>query len=360
MRIVSPLLKRVVYPSLSSMGVFQSTTARGLAVVTYHGVLPGGYQPVDTALDGNLITRETLRRQLRLLKAHYDVVSPDDVLVWLQGGELPARAVLLTCDDGLLNHLTDLLPVLQQEGVKCIFFVTAASAGAERKMLWYEDLFLLLVRAQEGQLKVSCGGIEICGALSSREQRRTFWWNLVKRLSQLDAEARYAFLSAIREQTGPSSWRGLDGADPVACRRFGLLTCAELSELAKAGMTIGAHTVSHPVLSQMSPELARVEIVNCREQLQSALRQPVWALAYPFGDPQSVTEQVVQFAGQAGFAAAFLNFGGGLGAGLPRFALPRIHVTSEMSLGELDAHVSGFQVRLQKFAGRASLNRIGG
>ena len=350
MRIVSPLLKRVVYPSLSSMGMFHRSTARGLAVVTYHGVLPSGYEPIDPASDGNLITAETLRRQLRLLKTHYDVVSPDDVLGWLQGGELPARAVLLTCDDGLLNHLTDMLPVLQQEGVKCLFFVTAASAGEEREMLWYEDLLLLFLFAAEGPLEVSRGAIEIRSELGSREQRRALWWDCVKRLSQLDAEARCAFVAAIREQIGPSSWRGLDRADPVAYRRFGLMTCGELRQLVVAGMTIGAHTVSHPVLSQVATELAFAEIAESRKRLEGFLQQPVWAFAYPFGDAQSVTAQVLQLAEQAGFKAAFLNYGGGLGAELPRFALPRVHVTSDMSLGELEAHVSGFYARLRRLS----------
>ena len=47
-------------------------------------------------------------------------------------------------------------------------------------------------------------------------------------------------------------------------------------------------------------------------------------------------------AQDAGFAAAFLNFGGGLGVDLPPFALPRVHVTSEMSLAEFEAHVPAF------------------
>src|SRR6266849_5054982 len=127
MRTVSPFLKRVFYPAMSMAGVFHRTSAPGLAVVTYHGVLPPGYEPVDAGFDGNLISAEMLSRQLRLLKAHYNVISPEDALAWREGRrELPPRAVLLTCDDGLLNCLTDMLPVLQQEAVSCLFFVTGA------------------------------------------------------------------------------------------------------------------------------------------------------------------------------------------------------------------------------------------
>lgn len=359
MRFVSPLLKRAVYPSLSKAGAFRRTTARGLAIVTYHGVLPPGYEPVDAALDGSLVSAETLRAQLRLLKSNYDLISPEDVLAWREGkGELPARAVLVTCDDGLLNHFTDMLPVLRQEAARCLFFVTGASAGERRSVLWYEELFLLFLRARAGPFEISSDGVVIRGEMGSREQRRGLWWNSVKRLSQFDASLRARFLQTARAEFGGESAESpaaqalneqslADETSPT-CRRFALLNQSELRELAAAGMSIGAHTLSHPMLSQAPPELARAEIIDSRSELESVLQQRVWAFAYPFGDAQSVTPQIFTMAEEAGYAAAFLNYGGGLGTPLPPYALPRIHVTSEMSLFELDAHISGFHARLQR------------
>src|ERR1700685_2741019 len=102
MKIVSPFLKKVVYPSLSSAGIFHRASGSGLAVATYHGVVPQGYQRIDAGLDGNLVTADMLRQQLRLLKTRYSVITPEDALAWREGhGKLPRSAVLVTCDDGL-------------------------------------------------------------------------------------------------------------------------------------------------------------------------------------------------------------------------------------------------------------------
>src|SRR5689334_19696969 len=102
MRIVSPFLKKAVYPSLSKSGVFRRLPDNGLAVVTYHGVLPEGYRSFDAVLDGNLVAPAVLRRQLTFLKAHYNLVTPAEVLTALQKNTLlPPRSVLITCDDGL-------------------------------------------------------------------------------------------------------------------------------------------------------------------------------------------------------------------------------------------------------------------
>jgi peptidoglycan/xylan/chitin deacetylase (PgdA/CDA1 family) len=360
MRFVSPFLKKILYPSLSAAGVFRRPSAPGLAVVTYHGVVPRGYEAVDAALDGNLVTAESLRQQVQLLKSDYRIISPEDALAWRQGKfELPRRAVLLTCDDGLLNNLTEMLPVLQQEEVQCLFFVTGASAGETRTTLWYEDLLLLFLRARAGVFAISHAGIEIRGELRSREQRVAIWWDTVKKLSKISAETRRAFVQNAGRELGvaPTSSNltsSVAERDSAACRRFGLMTLPELRTLAAAGMTIGAHTMSHPMLSQMPPELARAEIVECRTKLAAALHQDVWAFAYPFGDAASVTPQVLAMPNEAGYDAAFLNFGGGLGVDLPPYALPRLHVTAEMSLPEFEAHVSGFHSRLQRRVGRSA------
>ncbi len=354
MRIVSPFLKKVAYPCLSAAGWFRRQAGPGLAVVTYHGLFPRGYDPVDPAFDGNLVSADTFRSQLRLLKAHYTVISPEDVLAWREGRHtLPPRAVLLTCDDGLLNNLTDMLPVLQQEGVSCLFFVTGASTGEERTMLWYEALFLLLLRAPAGRFQISRDGVAIEGELGPREQRRALWWNSVKQLSQVDARARASFLEYCRDQLS-GSLPILDGNDSPSCRRFGLLTVRELRELSAAGITIGAHTLSHPMLSHTAVDMAHAEIADSRTTLESVLQKRVWAFAYPFGDAQSVTPWILAIPKEVGYQAAFLNFGGGLGTELPPFALPRVHVTADMSLAEFEAHVSGFHARLQRSAGRTS------
>jgi peptidoglycan/xylan/chitin deacetylase (PgdA/CDA1 family) len=360
MKIVSPLLKRVVYPSFAKAGVFRHTAAGGLAVLTYHGILPPGYELADPTFEDNLLTADVFREQIRLLKAHYTVISPEEMLLWSEKRFVfPPRAVLLTCDDGLANNLDEMLPVLEEEGVRCLFFVTGSSANDGPATLWYEELFLLLLHAKEGSFRVSAADIEIGGVLDGREQRRALWWNSVKQLSQFSAESREAFLEAARVHLGTGTFEMRFPANHAPSeRRFRLLNRAELKKLESSGMTIGAHSMSHPLLSHSPPELARAEIRESRACLEAVLGKHVWAFAYPFGDPQSVTPEVLTMAQEAGFAAAFLNYGGGLGSDLPPYEIPRIHVTASMGLSEFEAHVAGFYSSLQRRAGRSPQNGL--
>src|ERR1035438_2472354 len=127
MKLVSPFLKRILYPGLAKTGYLRRNAGVAPAIVTYHGILPEGYQKIDSALDGSLVPAESFRRQLRLLKAQYHVISPEQFVLWCESKQsLPQRSVLLTCDDGLQNTLYEMVPILKEMELSCLFFVTGA------------------------------------------------------------------------------------------------------------------------------------------------------------------------------------------------------------------------------------------
>jgi peptidoglycan/xylan/chitin deacetylase (PgdA/CDA1 family) len=343
MRLLSPILHYVIYPVLGSVGYFHRRPMTPVTVVTYHGVLPAGYEGGDAFLNNTLVTEESFRSQLRLLKKHYNVISPDEFVLWLrQGQKLPEKAILLTCDDGLLNHLNLMLPILREEELKCLFFVTGSCMGNTREMLWYVELYLLLLQADVQDEPIRLQGILVPEISGDRRQRREVWLTLLKSLSQVDAATRCSFLGdATARFARQPSWKMRYLSDPLLQNRFQLMRLPELKQLADAGMTIGAHTLSHPVLAEQPLDLARAEIADCRTVLEQSLGRPVWAIAYPFGDPASVGSRECKLAKEAGYECAFVNVGGVLDPASARFALPRVHVTGDMSLSVYEANVSG-------------------
>ena len=317
--------------------------------MTYHGVFPAGYEIRNTALDGNLVSADSLRRQLNLLTKHYHVITPDDFLHWCKGElPLPARSILLTCDDALRNTLTEMVPILHDLCLSCLFLATGASAEETSSMLWYEELYLMLLDAsQPSALRLA--EADVCVDSIMTNEKHACWWNLVERLSRFDRGLRRKFLDQIRKQLGlPGDWATRLLQNPAVASRFLTLDRAGLSQLAAAGMSVGAHSLSHPILARAPDDLARREICESKHVLEHALEQPIWAFAYPYGNSTTVTKRDLRVAEEAGFRCAFMNVGGGFGAKINRFALPRVHVTAEMSLAEFEAHVSGVYRSLRK------------
>ena len=339
MRLISPLLKHVVYPGLSWSGFLRRSASGGPAVITYHGILPPGYVVRDPALDGHLVAAEAFAAQIRLLKSKYNIISPAEFLLWREGElRLPPRSVLLTCDDGLLNTLTDMLPLVLDFRVPFLFFVTGASLTDQSSVLWYERVFLWLLQARE---KISFGAPWGACHAEGRQQKRALWQEMVRKLSAFEAVARDRILEDMRTQLGISQdFESEYSQNQPARRRFFMLKVTELRELADAGMTIGAHTLSHPMLSKLPEELAWQEISKSRAELEVALGKPVWALAYPFGNAEAVSAREPELAERAGFRCAFMNVEDSVNS--QWFAFPRIHVSSTTTAAELEAHVSGF------------------
>ena len=317
--------------------------------MTYHGVFPAGYEIKNSSLDGSLVRSDSLRCQVQLLKRRYYVISPEEFLGWSSGElSLPPRSVLLTCDDALRNTLTEMVPILQDLGVSCLFFATGASAEDVPSMLWYEELYLMLLEAGEPiSFDIPAAGVGISSI--SPIEKHSSWWGLVEQLSQFDGKLRRRFLDQIRDQLRlTEDWSSRFVQEPTLAARFLTLDRSGLAELVAAGMTIGAHSLSHPILSRASEELAWREIFESRAVLEKVLGQAVWAFGYPFGNAATVTERDLLLAERAGFRFAFMNTGGGFGAEIDRFAVPRVHVTADMSLAEFEAHVAGFYRMLRE------------
>lgn len=354
LRFVSPLLKHMVFPVLSRSGLLRYAASStpwmtSPAIVTYHGVFPDGYELRNDSLDGNLVHADSLRRQLRLLKERYHVISPADFLRWSEEIQpLPPRSILLTCDDALQNTLTGMVPILQEFGLECIFFATGASAEERQSMLWYEELYLMLLETPP-PLRLDIPEVQVDVGFVTAEQRHACWWSLVERFSCFDRAGRSIFLDRIRDQLRlPSTWREHVVENSAGAARFLILNRAGLAQLAASGMTVGAHSMSHPILARASDDVAWREISESKQVLEQSLGQTIWAFGYPFGSGATVSVRDVRFAKRAGYQCAFMNVGGGIGAKSERFLLPRIHVTADMTLAEFEGHISGFYLWLRK------------
>src|SRR3954464_11215501 len=198
MLLLSPFLKWIVYPSLSTTGYLRQRTCGEVAVVTYHGVQPAGYKAEDFVLDGALLQREKFVRQLRLLKSRFRVIRPEEFLASLTGElKLPKRSVLITCDDGLLNHASEMVPLLQEEKLACLFFVTGKSVTDPYSLLWYIELYLMLTSAKEQNLTFSLPDGIVSAPLTTLAERRKAWLTLMRAMSRLDDRSRHERLAAM-------------------------------------------------------------------------------------------------------------------------------------------------------------------
>ena len=120
---------------------------------------------------------------------------------------------------------------------------------------------------------------------------------------------------------------GCTGKTNAWDRRLGeelpLLGWGALRELQAAGVTIGAHSVTHPPLTGLAPREVAYEAAHSRRVIQQELGVPVHTFAYPYGDRDEAIERI---AAACGFTLGFTCRSYPLHVNDPPLSLPRIEV----------------------------------
>jgi peptidoglycan/xylan/chitin deacetylase (PgdA/CDA1 family) len=122
-----------------------------------------------------------------------------------------------------------------------------------------------------------------------------------------------------------------------------LMSVEQLRSWHRGGMEVGAHTRSHPRLSQCSDAQLHDEIHGSKATLENHLDIPVTQFCYPYGDADDRVASVVR---EAGFAAATTTRRGRASAGMDLCQLPRVQIARHHLLPQFAMRVmSGYEDR---------------
>jgi len=112
----------------------------------------------------------------------------------------------------------------------------------------------------------------------------------------------------------------------------------EVAALRGLGFSIGAHTITHPIMSRLTPSQMRDEVYGSKAAIEKAVGAPVRAFAYPNGQPADYNEVVTQVVREAGFTCAVTTKRGLNDADTPVLELRRG--------GPWEAHVPTYALKL--------------
>jgi peptidoglycan/xylan/chitin deacetylase (PgdA/CDA1 family) len=303
---------------------------RGLAqgagvILTLHHVRPAsfeGFQP-NRLLE---ITPEFLDATLTLIKAEgYDLVSLDEAVSRLTSPRPSRFFVTLTFDDGYRDNLDHAWPVMARHGAPWTLFVTPGFADRSAR-LWWLELEAAIRVLPRFSVELPDGGFS--ARCESDAEKQLAFDQLYWRLRKQPEAILLSVISGLALQAG---------IDPAVLVERECLPWNTLRALSGApDVTIGAHTLSHPMLAKHDVEFARKEIVESKARLEAELGIPVRHFAYPVGDPTSAGPREFGLAKEAGFASAVTTRPGHLFTpharhlqALPRVSLNGLHQSEE-------------------------------
>jgi peptidoglycan/xylan/chitin deacetylase (PgdA/CDA1 family) len=257
--------------------------------------------------------------------AQYEIATLETALAFLAGRYRPTRDLcVLTFDDGLKEHLTEVLPILQQHQIQGLFFVSTGCLE-QRVASVHKNHFLMaslgLVRYREAFLEQLAATSPATSAAVDPGRAQAYY-----RFDSPEVAAfKYLIAVGISNELRTVILdrlfaRFLGDEKPFAQELY--LTWDETRDLQRAGMVIGGHSHMHSVLRGLDGSAQRKDIGACAAALHSQLApQPVWPFSYPYGEYDSVTVDALR---ELGFGCAFATEVGMNGVHGDPFRLRRI------------------------------------
>ncbi len=158
------------------------------------------------------------------------------------------------------------------------------------------------------------------------------WWLHLEQLLQDKPDRQRAYTEAIRQ-----IYAGSDTPSQVFAATYTpsaewdagsyLLTWEMLREMQQSGlMTIGSHTVTHPMLAKIPMEQVEKELLASRERIQVMMGMTPRHFSYPHS---STTREMEQAVRQVGYSTATIGYGGSIRRGADAYMLNRNYITQQ-------------------------------
>jgi peptidoglycan/xylan/chitin deacetylase (PgdA/CDA1 family) len=275
-----------------------------LSVLIFHRV----HAEPDPLFPFEMHARVFLER-MKWVSRWFNVIPLAEGVAALGAGKLPARALSITFDDGYADNYLVALPLLSQLGLHATFFI--ASDFLDGGRMWNDTVIEAVRGAVGGELDLSGVGLGIY-PITSPSSRAQAIGQILPQLKYLPPPVRTERVATVAALSRASLPTNL------------MLSSEQLRSMAAAGMTIGAHTSTHPILARIEEAQAEREIAGGRDKLEAITRQPITLFAYPNGKPDTdYTATHVRMVRRLGFSAAVSTAHGSADARVPVHELPR-------------------------------------
>jgi hypothetical protein len=243
--------------------------------------------------------------------------------------------VVVTTDDGYRDFYKTAYPILTKYRIPAILFVTTGFLDREC-WLWVDRVVYCVRNCRRREIELSVAGDELLrlhvpNSIAGADALAKL---LKEHLKTLDVPSREAKLAELEEATRVKPPHVVPAA-------FEPCSWDEIREMAQGGIEIGAHTVTHPVLSTIDdPARLQFEVLESKRRIEQELQLPVQHFAYPNGLWRDFEGPALSVA-RAHFQTAVTAEPGWSHADSDRHQLCRTAISPQMEQPEFERAMAG-------------------
>jgi peptidoglycan/xylan/chitin deacetylase (PgdA/CDA1 family) len=253
-------------------------------------------------------------KHIKYLKRKYTILPLENIINEFAQGKPLHNAVAITFDDGYRDNFLYAYPVLKKYAVPATIFLTSGLINTG-EILWMDKIRYVLKKTKKKALQmidIFHGKIYPLNTIDEKiEALNGLYMDLIK----CDERDKLHYINSIIEPLGVQNFDEL--ADLM-------LTWEQVKIMGNNGVSFGAHTVSHPILSRIPIHQARQEILKSKEDIEKNVEKPVSSFAYPNGKEADFNEDICDLVKESGCTFACTTIMGTINQHTDPYLLPRI------------------------------------
>lgn len=212
------------------------------------------------------IDQKQFSTQMRWISKVFRVIPLPQAISELSEKRLKRRSLAITFDDGYLDNATHALPVLQSFGLSATFFCT--SAWLDGGLMWNDKVIESIRHWPQSSINVPELKITSLPVRTILEKNQAIQTILAK-LKYIPHDKRTIIAEKFLEAVQP--------------HQEIMMRPEHIKQLYNAGMDIGGHTHSHPIMAQLENTSVLEEIVINKSLIENILDRKIQSFAYPNG-----------------------------------------------------------------------------
>lgn len=248
---------------------------------------------------------DAFEQQILYLRKHFRLMTMGDLARRAGSGAVPERAAVITVDDGYSDFFIYAWPILRKYGVPAtLYAVTNFISGSQ--WLWPDEIRYIVICGQPRAFQVCTAACIIDIDLRDEQMREASWRRLATHCLQLSNSGRREFIERVARTVGVEV-----PVTPTA--DYKAMTWEQLSSLAREGVEIGSHTVTHPRLTQIPLVEAWKELTHSKAEIERNIGVSVRSFCYPNGERDDYDERIVELVRLSGYESATVTLKPGMG-----------------------------------------------
>jgi len=238
------------------------------------------------------IIPEEFEKQIKYLSRNFEIIPLAGLSQLIrQRKNLPAKAVVITFDDGYRDNYIYAYLILKQYRVPATIFLTTGHISSD-KLFWWDKVGFVIHHTNESHLNLN-----VLGDYSLQVQKQVLVSSqIIERLKRISEENKNRIIDKLVEDAKVNIPSGL--------ARDLILSWDEIKEMCENGIDFGAHTVNHPILANMPLQQAKWEIIQSKKDIEKELGKEINIFSYPNGSFRDFNTDIMDFIKTSEFSCS--------------------------------------------------------